>query len=219
MSRHASLSAITALSLMCAVSSNAMANVISGEAWMVSSAISNNATIANALSLVGSTTPNVTFDVNSPLNFQAGTGGSAYTIGGFLGSGGATNIVYHGATSSTPFTNWLVYFTGQVTMTHGQTFDVQHDDGLQLKIGGTMAVDLPGPTGPVVTTYTWAGATGNYAFQLAYGECCTAPAVLATNLPLTNAVPEPSTWAMMLLGFAGLGFAGYRRSRKEAVAA
>jgi len=29
-----------------------------------------------------------------------------------------------------------------------------------------------------------------------------------------NAVPELSTWAMMLLGFAGLGFAGYHRSRK-----
>jgi hypothetical protein len=27
-------------------------------------------------------------------------------------------------------------------------------------------------------------------------------------------VPEPSTWAMMLLGFAGLGFAGYRHARK-----
>jgi unsaturated chondroitin disaccharide hydrolase len=26
-------------------------------------------------------------------------------------------------------------------------------------------------------------------------------------------VPEPSTWAMMLLGFASLGFAGYRRAR------
>ena len=26
-------------------------------------------------------------------------------------------------------------------------------------------------------------------------------------------VPEPSTWAMMLVGFAGLGFAGYRRAR------
>ncbi len=26
-------------------------------------------------------------------------------------------------------------------------------------------------------------------------------------------VPEPSTWAMMLAGFAGLGFAGYRRAR------
>ena len=28
-------------------------------------------------------------------------------------------------------------------------------------------------------------------------------------------VPEPSTWAMMLLGFGGLGFAGYRRARRE----
>jgi PEP-CTERM motif len=27
-------------------------------------------------------------------------------------------------------------------------------------------------------------------------------------------IPEPSTWAMMLLGFAGLGFAGYRQARK-----
>jgi PEP-CTERM motif len=28
------------------------------------------------------------------------------------------------------------------------------------------------------------------------------------------AIPEPSTWAMMLLGFAGLGYAGYRRTHK-----
>jgi phospholipase/lecithinase/hemolysin len=28
-----------------------------------------------------------------------------------------------------------------------------------------------------------------------------------------SAVPEVSTWAMLLIGFAGLGFAGYRRSR------
>jgi hypothetical protein len=29
-------------------------------------------------------------------------------------------------------------------------------------------------------------------------------------------VPEPSTWAMMLIGFAGLGFVGYRRARGAA---
>jgi hypothetical protein len=29
-----------------------------------------------------------------------------------------------------------------------------------------------------------------------------------------EAVPEPSTWAMMLRGFAGLGYAGYRRVRR-----
>jgi hypothetical protein len=29
-------------------------------------------------------------------------------------------------------------------------------------------------------------------------------------------VPEPSTWVMLALGFAGLGFAGYRTSRRSA---
>lgn len=29
-----------------------------------------------------------------------------------------------------------------------------------------------------------------------------------------GAVPEPTTWAMMLIGFAGVGFIAYRRSRK-----
>jgi hypothetical protein len=31
-------------------------------------------------------------------------------------------------------------------------------------------------------------------------------------LTFTAAVPEPSTWAMMILGFLGLGFIGYRKS-------
>jgi PEP-CTERM motif len=37
--------------------------------------------------------------------------------------------------------------------------------------------------------------------------------------PATAAVPEPSTWAMMFLGFAGLGFLGYRQTTKARVAA
>ena len=31
--------------------------------------------------------------------------------------------------------------------------------------------------------------------------------------------PEPSTWAMMLLGFAGIGFIAYRRKSKPALMA
>jgi PEP-CTERM motif len=33
------------------------------------------------------------------------------------------------------------------------------------------------------------------------------------------AVPEPSTWAMMILGFAGIGFMAYRQKSKPAVMA
>jgi hypothetical protein len=37
----------------------------------------------------------------------------------------------------------------------------------------------------------------------------------ATPAISISGVPETSTWAMLLLGFAGLGFAGYRSSRKK----
>ena len=36
------------------------------------------------------------------------------------------------------------------------------------------------------------------------------------TIDLSTSVPEPSTWAMLLLGFAGLGFAGFR-SRRRAI--
>jgi hypothetical protein len=39
-----------------------------------------------------------------------------------------------------------------------------------------------------------------------------------TSVSDPSAVPEASTWAMLLLGFAGLGFAGYRGSRRGSVA-
>jgi hypothetical protein len=34
--------------------------------------------------------------------------------------------------------------------------------------------------------------------------------------PLTSAVPEPATWAMMIFGFCGLGFMTYRRKNRIA---
>ena len=54
------------------------------------------------------------------------------------------------------------------------------------------------PTGCAWARTSWGGTTTfNAAFSLSGAV-----------------VPEPSTWAMMLLGFAGLGFAGYRHARK-----
>jgi hypothetical protein len=40
-----------------------------------------------------------------------------------------------------------------------------------------------------------------------------------TGAFVTSAVPEPSTWAMMILGFCGLGFMAYRRKDKLALRA
>ena len=46
-------------------------------------------------------------------------------------------------------------------------------------------------------------------------------ATLTVDLPsgFLTAVPEPSTWAMMILGFAGVGFMTYRRRKIAAHAA
>jgi hypothetical protein len=42
---------------------------------------------------------------------------------------------------------------------------------------------------------------------------------MAFSLEGVNAVPEPSTWAMMILGFCGLGFMAYHRKSKPALMA
>jgi outer membrane lipase/esterase len=38
-------------------------------------------------------------------------------------------------------------------------------------------------------------------------------------LVVAGAVPEPSTWVMLILGFAGIGFMAYRRKAKPALMA
>ena len=47
----------------------------------------------------------------------------------------------------------------------------------------------------------------------------TAPAFELSNVTASvGAVPEPATWAMMVLGFAGIGFLAYRRKPKAGAA-
>ena len=40
-----------------------------------------------------------------------------------------------------------------------------------------------------------------------------------STIGFETTIPEPSTWAMMLLGFGGLGFLGYRKVRRGTLAA
>jgi hypothetical protein len=45
------------------------------------------------------------------------------------------------------------------------------------------------------------------------------PVDFVLTAEITTSVPEPSTWAMLLIGFAGIGFMGYRRRKHTAVVA
>lgn len=188
--------------------SAARANVISGSLWKVADAVAQNAVPAN----VPASAPDVTFDVNSPLNFNNGG-----TVAQFLGSGSAFNIVENTAgTLASAISASIIEFTGLVTVTNGQTFSVAHDDGLTLIIGGISVIVAPGPTAPIVTTQTYTGPSGTFTFDLVYGECCSGSAVLSVDLPFRNApptpsVPEPTTLALVGLGIAGLGLLRRRR--------
>jgi hypothetical protein len=161
----------------------AQANTVTGNLWHVPEAISQNAVPAN----VPGTTPDVEFDVNSPFNFF----GSSTTVGNWLASSGAFNIVENTPGTLTSLMDdfnqgTLIKFSGSVTVSNGQTFTVTHDDGLTLIIG---AVDLgfnPGPTAPITSTATYTGPSGTFPFELVYGECCGGAAVLQVDLPFVS---------------------------------
>jgi hypothetical protein len=61
------------------------------------------------------------------------------------------------------------------------------------------AAAYPGTAFTFTGTYTLGAATGDDTFHI-------------------SAVPEPSTWAMMILGFAGISFLAHRRARQAKLA-
>ena len=195
-------------------SSIAQANTISGSLWHVDNLAAENAVLAS----VPGTTADVTFDVNSPFDFS----GTNATVGTWLASSSAFNIVENtSGTLSSLMSNGsddnsistILKFTGQVTVTNGMTFTVTHDDGLTLVIGGVTVISKPDPTSPVTQTFTYTGPSGTLPFYLVYGECDAGPAELQISLPLSN-VPLPPSALLLGSGLLGLVGLGWRR-RKE----
>ena len=82
-----------------------------------------------------------------------------------------------------------------------------------------LLASMPDPT---ATAYWWAAdiAPAAYPVAVAYnGGIFTLGSHTPPVMFTIDAVPEASTWAMMLIGFAGLGLTGYRRRQKSAGAA
>jgi hypothetical protein len=84
---------------------------------------------------------------------------------------------------------------------HGSVLDIY---GLMFSIGDGTVVDL--------FSNGVGNGPGDAVFGVAVANADTALNYVSGGV--TASTPEPSTWAMMILGFAGLGFAGYRASRK-----
>lgn len=87
--------------------------------------------------------------------------------------------------------------------------DLYHASGMPFDVDGLLFVTAQNPGG---YWNLWGTSPGNYSLWESVGSY---------NYPIEEsgtlsvaAVPELSTWAMLALGFAGLGLAGYRKSHK-----
>jgi hypothetical protein len=76
----------------------------------------------------------------------------------------------------------------------------------------------PNSTQPGLSNSTISFAANSVTVNLA-GDVFTASSVGLIDVQFASPVPEPSTWAMMIFGFAGLAFMTYRRKSKPALMA
>jgi hypothetical protein len=134
------------------------------------------------------------------------------TPAGFTLTGGTVDV---GPNALQNFMNTTMSTNGNGTVTFmqitgtfnfgapvGNNVTVRHDDGFSFTSGGG-SFSLPGETSAITNSFE---VTGNQSFILDYVAGNGSPSILQVT-----AVPEASTWAMMILGFFGVGFMAYRR--------
>ncbi len=80
-------------------------------------------------------------------------------------------------------------------------------------------ITLASNAGLTSQSFTFTTTGGNLTFASLPGGNAFGPYVgnVLDNVQV-SAVPEPSTWAMMLIGFAGIGFLAYRKTKKNSAA-
>jgi hypothetical protein len=117
-------------------------------------------------------------------------------------------------------TAFTITFTTPFTLAADHYFfvpQVQLDDGDFLWLSAPKPIVSPGTQFPPGFTdlQSWTRDADLDPDWLRIGTDITHQGPFNAAFSLSGSVaPEPSTWAMMLLGFAGLGFAGYRQARK-----
>ena len=147
-----------------------------------------------------------TFDHQQPYSTGIIPGGSNW----YIALGTTPGMDWYQLTSvSLPFGTSGNYFTSSITS--GDAFSIWGFAGGQPLVGVSTGYTSGTPISAdmMLPGQTIAGMTlipGTYTFTI--------PSDTITLNIAGSSVPEPSTLAMMLNGFAALGFAVYRRSRK-----
>ena len=97
-------------------------------------------------------------------------------------------------------------FTGTFDFGTGTLVTVRHDDGASFELtDGTLPVEFSSPAETTAISDSFI-LSGVHPFELDYVAGNGTPSILQVT-----AVPEASTWAMMIFGFFGVGFMAYRR--------
>jgi hypothetical protein len=169
---------------------------------------SNNAT-SPLTSITGSFT--LTFDPTLAVTDQT-IGITENSLTGGVVVGGTIGF------TTFPFTPYTL-FIGGTGPSNPATFLVGDDFILGLNFANIGTLDSPS-LDACSDPFSSCGTAGHSptVFISGYSQNFSTSAFLATS-GTVSAVPEPSTWAMMLLGFAGIGFMGYRRKSKPALLA
>ena len=111
-------------------------------------------------------------------------------------------------------------FTGTLNApgTEKVTFNLSADDDAFLAVDGNIVLQDGGvhPLDPTGVSVTELLSGGSHSVEIFYADRHTVAAALDFSESIT-AVPEPASWAMMLVGFGGLGVA-MRSRRKQAAA-
>ncbi|SDJ64786.1 PEP-CTERM protein-sorting domain-containing protein [Bradyrhizobium lablabi] len=96
---------------------------------------------------------------------------------------------------------------------------VTGDDDVLVYLDGKYVGGIPGVHGSETTTVSLGSFSGDEALKVFFADRARVDAVLGLSIDgaTVTGVPEPSTWAMMILGFFGVGFMAYRRKNQHAV--
>jgi hypothetical protein len=95
------------------------------------------------------------------------------------------------------------------------------DDDALVYLNGLYVGGLPGVHATSSTTLDLGNLSGSNSLEIFYADRAQVAAYLALDVSgasIMAAVPEPATWAMMILGFGGVGFM-MRRVRRDQVPA